>query len=185
MTRIIGISGSLRSGSYNAALLRAAAELAPPGTELVVETIRGIPLYDADLEAQQGIPPRVAELKEEIARADGLLLVTPEYNNSIPGVFKNAIDWLSRPASDIPRIFGSKPVAVIGASPGGFGTLLSQNAWLPVLRTLRTEPWFEGRLLVSRASHVFDDHGRITDEGIRDQLRSFIEGFAAFLKARD
>jgi chromate reductase, NAD(P)H dehydrogenase (quinone) len=87
--------------------------------------------------------------------ADGLLLATPEYNNSIPGVFKNAIDWLSRPPADVDWGFGGKPVAVLGASPGGFSTVLSQNAWL-VLRTLGKEPWYGGSLPVSRAGSVFD-----------------------------
>src|SRR4029434_6977932 len=107
----------------------------------------------------------------------GLLLVTPEYNNSMPGVLKNAIDWLTRPPSDIERVFGDRPVAVIGASPGGFGTILSQNAWLPVLRTLGTEFWSEGRLLVSRAQAVFDDKGVLSDAKMREQLRSFLQGF--------
>lgn len=84
----------------------------------------------------------MAALKDRIAAADGLLLVTPEYNNSIPGVFKNAIDWLSRPASDIGRVFDGKPVGLIGATPGGMGTPFSQTAWLPVLRTLGTRPFF-------------------------------------------
>ena len=104
MLRIVGIAGSLRSGSFNAALLRAAVEECPPQASLQVESIRGIPLYDGDVEAAQGIPPAVAVLKDRIARADGLLLVTPEYNGSLPGVFKNAIDWLSRPGSDTPRV---------------------------------------------------------------------------------
>ncbi len=155
MTKLIGLSGSLRAGSYNTALLKAAAQLMPGEARLEIGSIRGIPLYDGDLEAT-GIPEAVVKLKDDIAGADGLLLVTPEYNHSLPGVFKNAIDWLSRPPADIPRVFHGKPVAVIGASPGGFGTVLSQNAWLPVLRTLRTEPWFGGRLLVSRAGDVFD-----------------------------
>src|SRR3954447_4070773 len=120
MTRIVGIAGSLRKGSYNAALLRNAARLVPDGAEIDIRTIRGIPLYDGDVETEEGIPPLVQELKLAIAAAGGLLLVTPEYNNSIPGVFKNAIDWLSSPASDIPHICGGKPVALIGASPGGF-----------------------------------------------------------------
>ena len=113
---------------------------------------------------------------------DGVLLVTPEYNNSIPGVFKNAIDWLSRPPADIPRIFGNRPFAVIGASPGGFGTVLSQNAWLPVLRTLRTRYWSGGRLMVSRAAGVFDEQGGIRDEAIRKQLSDFLRGFAEFIQ---
>ena len=143
MSRIIGISGSLRRGSFNTALLRAALELMPNGAELNIESIAGIPLYNGDMEAAEGIPQRVAELKRAITEADGLLLSTPEYNNSMPGVLKNAVDWLSRPASDIKAVFGGKPVAVMGASPGGFGTILSQNAWLPVLRTLGTSHGLE------------------------------------------
>jgi chromate reductase len=183
MTKLIGISGSLRQASYNSALLRNAASLMPEGAELVVETIRGIPLYDADVEAAEGIPERVAVLKDAIADADGLLLVTPEYNNSIPGVFKNAIDWLSRPDSDIKRVFGGRPVAVIGASPGGFGTILSQEAWLPVLRTLRADFWAGGRLMVSRASTVFNQDGTLADQKIEEQLRKYLEGFTAYARA--
>src|SRR6478672_13098225 len=167
MANLIGVSGSLRSGSFNTALLNAAAAAMPDGSTLAIGTIRGIPLYDGDVEASDGIPAPVVALKEAIAAADGVLLVTPEYNNSIPGVFKNAIDWLSRPASDIRRVFGGRPVAIMGASPGPFGTLLSQTAWLQVLRTLGTKPWFGGRLMVSRAGSVFDANGAITDEKVR------------------
>ncbi|WP_414471260.1 NADPH-dependent FMN reductase [Microvirga sp. M2] len=183
MTKLIGLSGSLRQASYNAALLRSASGLMPEGADLVVETIRGIPLYDGDVEAAEGIPERVAALKDAIAAADGLLLVTPEYNNSIPGVFKNAIDWLSRPAADIPRVFGGKPVAVIGASPGGFGTILSQNAWLPVLRTLGADLWSGGRLMVSRAQSVFSQDGSLADQRIEEQLRTYLQGFVAYADA--
>jgi chromate reductase, NAD(P)H dehydrogenase (quinone) len=183
MTKLIGISGSLRRGSFNTALLRAAAELMPDGANLTVETIHGIPLYDGDVETAEGLPERVSVLKEAIVTADGLLLVTPEYNNSVPGVFKNAIDWLSRPPADIDRVFGGKPVAIAGASPGGFGTVLSQNAWLPVLRTLGTVPWSGGRLLVSRAGSVFDEAGRIASDATKEQLRQFMEGFVAFVRS--
>ena len=176
MTRVIGVSGSLRSGSYNTALLHAATRLMPEDAVLEAATIRDIPLYDGDVEAKTGIPAPVAALKDQIAAADGLLLITPEYNNSIPGVFKNAIDWLSRPPADIGRVFGGRPVAVIGASPGGFGTILAQNAWLPVLRTLGTEPWFGGRLLVSRAQGVFNSAGALTDAAVEGQLRQFPGG---------
>src|SRR5215469_2795075 len=126
MGRIIGISGSLRRASFNSMLLRAASQLAPDGTTIEIASIRGIPLYDGDVESAEGIPTPVEELKTRIAEADGLLIVTPEYNNSIPGVLKNAIDWLSRPADDIRKVFGGRPVAVIGATPGQAGTLLAQ-----------------------------------------------------------
>jgi NAD(P)H-dependent FMN reductase len=181
MTKLIGISGSLRRGSYNTALLRAAAEVMPAGSELVVRTLHGIPLYDGDVEATQGIPPAAAALKEEIASASGVLLVTPEYNNGIPGVFKNAIDWLSRPAADTKRVFADRPFAVIGASPGNFGTTLSQAAWLPVLRTLGTRAWFGGRLAVSRAAGVFDAGGALQDATVRQNLTQFMQGFVDFV----
>jgi chromate reductase, NAD(P)H dehydrogenase (quinone) len=180
MTVLVGVSGSLRQKSFNSALLRAASELMPDGDRLDIKSIRGIALYDGDAEAAEGIPELVSALKEAIASSDGLLLVTPEYNNSIPGVFKNAIDWLSRPASDIKRVFGGKPVALLGASPGGFGTILSQNAWLPVLRTLGAELWTGGRLTVSRAGTVFAEDGTLKDENVREQLRGFVHGYVAF-----
>jgi chromate reductase, NAD(P)H dehydrogenase (quinone) len=181
MTKVLGISGSLRRGSYNSALLRAATRLMPPESTLEIASIRGVPLYDGDVEAQ-GIPATVTQLKEAIVKADGVLLVTPEYNNSVPGVFKNAVDWLSRPASDIKRVFGGKPFAIIGTSPGPFGTVLSQNAWLSVLRTLGTQTWFGGRLAVARAANVFDESGAIKDPAIEEQLKQFLAGYVAFLR---
>lgn len=182
MTMLIGLSGSLRSGSFNTSLLRAATALMPAGTTLELRTLHGIPLYDGDAEASEGIPGPVATLKDAIAAAQGLLLATPEYNNGIPGVFKNGIDWLSRPPADIKRIFGNKPIALIGASPGGFGTILSQAAWLPVLRTLGTRPWFGSRLLVSRAQQVFDERGALQDSKVREQLQDFLRGFVTFVR---
>jgi NAD(P)H-dependent FMN reductase len=141
-------------------------------------------LYDADVEAAEGIPTMVQELKKRIAATDGLLIVTPEYNNSIPGVLKNAIDWLSRPPEDIQNVFGGRPVAVIGATPGQGGTLLAQTAWLPVLRTLGTTPWFGGRMMVSNAERVFDSEGQMIDEMTRTRLEAFMNGFAAFVSDR-
>jgi NAD(P)H-dependent FMN reductase len=180
MAKIIGISGSLRRKSFNTSLLQAAQGLMPQGSTLEIASIADIPLYNADVETASGIPAAVAQLKDQLAAADGLLLATPEYNNSIPGVLKNAIDWLTRPANDIPKVFGGCPVAIMGASPGGFGTILSQNAWWPVIRTLRMKPWFEGRLMVSRAGSVFNDSGAMVDEKVREQLRDFVRGFSEF-----
>ncbi len=181
MATIVGISGALRRGSYNASLLRAAVELAPSGLSIEVVSIRDFPLYDGDLEAEQSIPEPVRAVKERIAVADGLLLVTPEYNNSIPGVFKNAIDWLSRPPKDIPRVFGGKPVALMGATPGPGGTTLAQAAWLPVLRTLGTELWSGPRVYVSSAAKVFDSSGRLVDDAVRGTVVRHLAGFSEFI----
>jgi NAD(P)H-dependent FMN reductase len=183
MATILGLSGSLRRGSFNTMLLRAAVELQPAGTTIDIASIGGIPLYDADVEAE-GIPPAVQELKARITAADGLLIATPEYNNSIPGVLKNAVDWLSRPGTDIPRVFGGLPVAILGATPGAGGTILAQAAWLPVLRTLGTVPWFGGRLIVATAGKVFDGDGRLLDQTVRARLETFVAGFAAFVAQR-
>ena len=165
-------------------LLRAAVEAVPAGSSIQIESIRDIPLYDGDVEAEQGIPPAVQQLKARIEAADGLLIVTPEYNNSIPGVFKNTIDWLSRPPADIPRVFRGRPVAIIGATPGAGATLLSQAAWLPIVRTLGMRPWFEGRLGIPTAGKVFDANGRVVDEAVRDRIKTFVEGFAAFVESQ-
>jgi chromate reductase, NAD(P)H dehydrogenase (quinone) len=184
MTTLIGISGSTRRGSFNAALLRAAAASMPSGAQLRIESIAQIPLYNGDDEEATGIPEPVARLKEAIAAAEGLLLVTPEYNNSIPGVAKNAIDWLSRPPADVPRVFRGKPVAIAGASPGGFGTVLSQSAWLPVFKTLGAQVWSGGRLLVSRAPSLVDGSGDLTDAATLDSVRKFMAGFVAHIGRR-
>ena len=182
MTEILAISGSLRKASYNTGLMRAAGALDVPGVTITGMTLHGIPLYDADVEAGEGIPAPVTALKDAMRRADGMLLVTPEYNNGIPGAFKNAIDWASRPPADSGEVFGGRPVAVLGASPGGFGTVLSQNHWLPVLRLLGMRPWFGGRLAVARAGALFDEDGNLTDAPTLERLREFVSGFAEFVK---
>lgn len=182
MTRLLGISGSLRNGSYNTALLHAAGELLPEGVELEVATLHGIPLYDGDAEEKHGIPAAVEALKDKLAACDGLVLCTPEYNHSIPGVLKNAIDWMSRPGSDKERVFGGRPVALLGASPSGFGTVLAQNAWLPVFRILGMRYWCGMELMVSGAHKVFDDQGKLQDEKVRELLRKHVTGFSDFVR---
>jgi NAD(P)H-dependent FMN reductase len=178
---IVGIAGSLRTGSFNAALLRAAAEVAPPSCPVEIASIRDVPLYDADLE-ERGVPATVVDLKDRVAAADGLLLVTPEYNHSLPGVFKNVIDWMSRPTRDIKRVFGDCPVGIMGATPGGGGTRLAQTAWLPVLRVLGTKPWFGPSVFVPNAGQAFDETGRLVDDKLRGLLTKYMSGFAVFME---
>jgi NAD(P)H-dependent FMN reductase len=159
MDHVLGISGSLREGSWNSALLQAAQGLYPD--RIRIARIDRIPLYNADVE-RAGFPAEVEEVKQQVAAADGVLLVSPEYNNSVPGVLKNAIDWLSRPSGDIRNVFRGKPVAVVGVSPG---------------RTLRARHWTAERLMVSHASQVFDDAGNLVDRKVRERLESFVGGF--------
>jgi len=183
MTKLIGISGSLRKGSFNTALLKAAIPLAPEGVTFTSGTIEGIPLYNADIE-REGVPQAVQALKDQIAAADGVVLFTPEYNNSIPGVFKNAIDWASSSMTGAPNIFAGRAFALAGTSPGPFGTLLSQNAWLPVLRTLGADLWSGKRLMLPKAGSLFDKDGHLTDEEATARLRGFVEAFAAYVAAK-
>lgn len=180
---IIALSGALRRASYNTALLKAAVPMAPDGVTLELRTLHGIPLYDGDVEAQ-GIPEAVTTLREAIRAADGLLISTPEYNNAIPGVLKNGLDWLSRPSGEGAKLFGGKPTALIGATPGGFGTVQSQDAMLSVFRTFGSDFWMAGRLMVSHAGQVFDADGQLTDDKVRQQLQTFVHGFVDFVKAR-
>jgi chromate reductase len=180
MTRLLGISGSLRAGSHNTALLRAAQQVAGEDVQFEIATLHGIPLYDGDLEAASGVPAAVKELKQRIIASDGILLATPEYNGGIPGVMKNAIDWLSRPGTDIPKVFRGRPFALLGATPGGFGTVLSQNAWLPILKQLGVQLWSGGRIVMSHVPGLVDVSGTITDEATRKLVREFVRGFAVF-----
>jgi chromate reductase, NAD(P)H dehydrogenase (quinone) len=184
MSTVIGVSGSLRSGSYNTGLLRAAVELAPAGLALEASSIREIPVYDGDVEESDGLPAAAAALKERIAAADGLLLVTPEYNHSLPGVLKNAIDWLSRPPKDIKRVFGGKPVGLIGATPGRGGTRFSQQAWLQVFRALGLVPYFGASVYLDGAKGAFEGNPpRLVDETVRELVTRYLAGFAAFVDA--
>jgi chromate reductase, NAD(P)H dehydrogenase (quinone) len=179
--RILALGGSLREASRNRALLDEAAALAPAGTVVDLSQlaiIGSLPLFNQDILEREGFPAGVLELKDALRDADGLLIATPEYNWGIPGFLKNAIDWASRPSSDIASVFGDLPVALIGAG-GGAGTRFAQQAWLSVLRFLKMRPWFGQSLYVDRAHERFDEHNRLIDEATRAQLRAVVGGFAA------
>lgn len=180
MIRILGIVGSLRKDSFNRKLMQAVADAAPSGCQFQQAGIEGIPVYDQDLEAESGIPDAVLQLQSAAAEADGLVLFSPEYNQGVPGPMKNAIDWMSRPPKRIPEIFGDKPVALAGATPGGGGTRTAQYAWLPTLRGLGTRPWFGGALYMGGAGKLFDEQGGLRNQEDRDRVAGFIEGFANF-----
>lgn len=183
--RLVGIAGSLRKDSYNRKLLAAAQRLMPADAVLEILAIDVVPLYNADDEASTGIPRPVVALKDAIAASDGLVIATPEYNGGIPGVTKNVIDWISRPPSDIPRVLHGKPVALMGATPGRLGTVLSQGAWLPVLRHLRMRLWTGGgSLYIPLAAQVFDEQGGIVDAEIEERIRSFMASFVDSLRTR-
>lgn len=184
MTRIVAFSGSLRADSYNTALARALAELAPDCCDVEVATPAGIPVYDGDLERDEGVPAAVDRLKEQVAAADGLVLVTPEYNQGVPGPFKNAIDWMTRPPKDIARVFRGRPVALCGATPGANGTRSAQYAWLPTLRALGTRLYSEQTLFVANAAERFDADGRLADDDIRERATALMDGFCRFMGGR-
>lgn len=184
MTRLLALSGSLRRDSLNTRLAHALASLAPEGTEVEVRTLHGVPLYDGDLEAEHGLPDAVRALRRAMFAADGVLLVSPEYNNSLPGVAKNAIDWLSRPdREDRQSPFQDRAFALAGASPGAFGTILGQSAWLPVLRLLGARIWTGGRLLLPQAGAAFDAEGRLGEAELRQRAAEFVAGFSRFSRS--
>jgi chromate reductase len=172
VTRILGISGSLRSGSHNTQLLRAAAEAAPAGVEVeLFDGLGDVPLYDADLDGEP-LPGPVQALKAAIAAADALLIATPEYNWSIPGVLKNALDWASRPAGR--SVLKHKPIALAGATGGGFGTVRGQLATRLVLASTGSYVLPDPLLHISHARQRFDADGRLVDDAVRQELRAVL-----------
>jgi chromate reductase len=180
--RILGISGSLRSGSHNTALLRAAALSLPPEAELeVYDGLRDLPHYDADLDVEPQ-DPAVARLREAIADADGILISTPEFNGSIPGVLKNALDWASRPFPD--SALKGKPVAVVGASTGLFGAVWAQADVKKVLGITGADV-LDGELPVGQASGAFGDDGHLVEPDLRNALEELLGVLAARVGARD
>jgi chromate reductase, NAD(P)H dehydrogenase (quinone) len=178
-TRILGISGSLRRDSHNTSLLRAAAEVAGAGVELeLYDGLKEVPPYDEDDDAHPR-PESVARLNEAIAKADAVLFSTPEYNASIPGHLKNAIDWISRPVAT--NVLRNKPVAVVGASTGGFGAVWAQADLRRVLATLGARV-LDLELPVRHAHTRFDD-GALTDDEIRAALVDALEAIVAEARA--
>jgi chromate reductase len=177
--RVVGIAGSLRRTSYNRALLLAACELAPPGLTIEVHGLAELPLYNEDLEAD-GAPVPVDALRRAVRTADGLLLVTPEYNHGVPGVLKNAVDWLSQP----PRrsALEGKPVAVMGASTGIAGTARSQSQLRQAFVLTNSPVMPQPEVLVGRAHEKFDAEGRLTDEVTRQFVGVFLGRLTQWLR---
>jgi chromate reductase, NAD(P)H dehydrogenase (quinone) len=176
MLRILGISGSLRRDSHNTTLLRAAAELLPPGVELdLYDGLRDLPPYDPDLDVEPAAPV-VARLREAIASADGLLISTPEYNGSIPGVLKNALDWASRPFPG--NALRGKPVAVVGASTGLFGAVWAQAEVRKVLSVIGADV-MESELPVGQADNAFSADGALVEPEQRALLADLVNVLSA------
>lgn len=173
---VLGISGSLRSGSYNSAALRAAQELAPDGMTISVATIGDLPHYDEDIRSA-GLPDPVRRLRAEIAAADAILMVMPEYNFSVPGVLKNAIDWASRPPD---QPFNDKPVAIMGASTGLLGTARGQYHLRQILGGLNARLINKPEVMIAQAAAKFDQDGRLTDEQTRGLIRQLLDALAAW-----
>lgn len=177
--RILGIAGSLRQGSYNRALLRAAQAAAPAGMTIDVFDLAPVPLYNADVEAK-GDPEGVAALKAAIRAAHGVLMATPEYNHGVPAVMKNAVDWASRPPKS--AVLGGKPVALIGASPGITGSARGQSQLRQAFEFTNSYCMPQPELLVFRAHEKFDAAGTLTDAPTRQFLESFLVAFAAWTR---
>jgi chromate reductase len=180
--RIVAIAGSLRKGSYNRMLLRAATAIAPTEIRVdIYEHLADIPLFDEDLERETiGGPPSVMALRAAVRRADGLLISTPEYNHSPSGVMKNAIDWLSRPGPD--EVLIGKPIAIMGASGGRWGTRLAQANLRQVLTATESLVMPQPAIFVAESSKVFDAQGTLLNDVLRQQLQKFMVAFRDWLR---
>ena len=170
--RILGIAGSLRRDSYNRAALRAATELVPEGASIETFELDGIPGFNQDEE--QNPPAKVVELKKRVREVDAILFVTPEYNYSIPGVLKNAIDWASRPYGD--SAWNGKPAAIMGASVGAMGTARAQYHLRQMMVFLNMFPVNQPEVMIANASQRFDAQGNLTDEATKNFIRQLLQG---------
>jgi len=177
--KVVGIAGSLRQQSFNRALLRAARELAPERLDIEIHDLLEIPLFNEDVESA-GTPSAVLRLREAIGAADGLLISTPEYNHGVPGVLKNAIDWLSRP----PRaaVLAGKPTALVGASVGMTGSARGQSQLRQSFVFTDTPAMLQPEILVARAREKFDAEGRLIDESTQRYLRRFLDSFVVWIE---
>jgi chromate reductase len=174
--RILGIAGSLRRGSYNQAALRAAKLLAPENSEIDLFHLDGIPMFNEDDENRP--PSSVLELKKRIRNANSVLIVTPEYNHSIPGVLKNAIDWASRPYGD--SAWNGKPAAIMGVSVGTFGTARAQYHLRQIMVYLNMFPINQPEVMIGNAAERFDAAGNLTDESTKDFIRKLLSNLVAW-----
>ncbi len=179
--QLVGICGSLRKGSFNRKLLKAAAELLPDDVSMEIVLIDDIPLYngDFDLPLAKERPVPVEHLRKKLANADGILISSPEYNHSIPGLLKNAIDWASR-GEDSPLL--KKPIAVIGTTTGMWGTVSMQTAFHPIFVFLDMKPVYKPEVLVARADQKFDKEGRLIDETAKKLVRQKLEALKELIQ---
>ncbi len=178
IVNILGIAGSLRRGSFNKATLRAAQALAPAGSKIEIFDLDGLPGFNQDEE--QDPPPKVSQLKSRVRASDAILLVTPEYNYSIPGVLKNAIDWASRPYGD--SAWNGKPVAVMGASVGSMGTARAQYHLRQCFVFLNMYPLNQPEVMITNASERFDAAGNLTDDKVKERIRELLTALVAWTR---
>jgi len=177
--KVLGIPGSLRAASFNRMALRAAGELAPEGMLFETCEIRDIPMYDGDVEAAEGLPDSVKEFRAKIHAADALVITTPEYNASISGVLKNAIDWASRPPQ---QPFDGKPIAILGTSPGALGTVRAQAHLRQILANLNGLVLVQPNVMIGGAGQRFDATGALTDEATREFVRGLMAALLVFTR---
>jgi chromate reductase len=177
-TRILGICGSLRRQSYNTAVLRTARKLAPQGVIIETFELDGIPPFNQDEETKP--PTTVLELKRRVREADGILFVTPEYNYSVPGVLKNAIDWASRPYGD--NVWEGKPAAIMGASIGAIGTARAQYHLRQIFVFLNVFPVNQPEVMIGNAAQRLDAEGNLTDETTRHYMRQLLENLVELVQ---
>jgi chromate reductase len=177
--KVVGLSGSLRRGSLNSAALRAVKALAPADLAIDIFDLSPIPLYNDDLRTKEGYPEGVQSFRDALKEADGVLIATPEYNYSIPGVLKNAIDWASRPPE---QPFDGKPTAILGASPGALGTARAQYHLRQCFIYLNGQVMNRPEVMIGGAGSKFDAEGNLTDQGTADFLKGFLAAFADHIR---